>query len=92
MSPGDLLVVDGSRAGAADYIHLVLDGEGLYTVAREGEVLLHTGTRRELSGASPGRSRTLWCFILRGNPCHLEERELERVRRSLRLASRLEAA
>lgn len=92
MRPGDLLMVDASRKGAEPLLWLVLDGEGLYTVAREGDLLLHTGTRRELSGLMPGKIRTLWCFILRGKPCHLDDAEFERVRRSLRLLSQWEAA
>ena len=91
MRPGDLLMVDASRKGAEPLLWLVLDGKGLYTVAREGDLLLHTGTRTE-EDALLGRPRVLWGFILRGKPCHLDAAELERVRRSLRLLSQWEAA
>lgn len=90
MIPGDLLVVDGSRAGTYDCVDLVLDEMGVYTVAREGDILLYTGMRREVPDSLPRSLRTFCCFILRGKPCHLEEIELNRVRRSLRLVSRPE--
>ena len=92
MSPGDLLVVDASRKGTQSDIWLVLDESGFYTVAREGELLLHTGTRPDDSDFLAAPGRRLWCFILRGQPCHLSDRELDHVRRSLRTLSRSEAA
>lgn len=75
-------------------IWLVLDSEGLYSAAREGDLLLHTGTRRAPSDAHgpPGWGDTLFCFLLRGKPCHLAADELDRVRRSLRLVSAAESA
>lgn len=91
MSPGDLLVVDASRKGTQSEVWLVLDGSGFYTVAREGDLLLHTGTRPGEEHRA-GTGRRLWCFMLRGQPCHLSDRELEPVRRSLRILSRAEAA
>ena len=92
MSPGDLLVVDASRKGTQSEVWLVLDGSGFYTIAREGELLLHTGTRPDGSDFLAGTGRRLWCFMIRGQPCHLSDRELEHVRRSLRILSRAEAA
>lgn len=95
MSPGDLLVVDASRKGTQSDIWLVLDESGFYTVAREGELLLHTGTRpddSDFTWVCRSAGSRLWCFILRGQPCHLSDRELDHVRRSLRTLSRSEAA
>ena len=92
MSPGDLLVVDASRKGTQSEVWLVLDGSGFYTVAREGELLLHTGTRHVVQYFQERTELRLWCFMLRGQPCHLSDRELEPVRRSLRILSRAEAA
>lgn len=92
MRAGDLLTVDGSRKGTQSDIWLVHDDAGFYIVAREGELLLHTGTRPDDSDFLAAPGSRLWCFILRGQPCHLSDRELDHVRRSLRILSRSEAA
>ena len=98
MRPGDLLVVDGSRPGTPDIIDLVADvprGRPTYMVsAREGDTLLFTGSHAEpevpFGHVCVGLTR--WCFVHRGVSCYIVGGDLDRVRRSLRLVSRTEAA